>query len=465
MARANKIQRTKGVGLVTVYAFVLFAMPKLNISLGPVPVYFIDVMGALIIYSVLRQNPDTALPVRHPFRSIISLITVIALLSEVMGFLYGASILNSVYFSMRYLIIGMVFFAIPQILRTKNDIEPVLKAIALSLLVTGLLMISSSLPGTRGIALFIFSIPFLEPAANSTGYLLTFMQEGIRGRSLVGVSIISATYASISWPLVACLRTKMFKLNAAWTLIASAALLLAPMAVAVAYSRQALVGGVLILLATMFLNLGELRRRIIVPVLLTACVVAVVGAGSSLFLFDRYVNRFEATLSNPFEDERETARLLSYVQPFEHVVSNPQYALLGEGLSGIRRFNSEHSAVVGNHSLVGSGYFTRGLMGVFLILFLLVSATFYANWHRKRSLDGPSQNYPRALFLAMLPFWPFAAFAPGLGSEPRAMLVLIFILALLATLRNLQFEQATNHAVEAPQPAEDLPPATATAKA
>lgn len=435
-------ERSRGIGFLVFFAFLLFAMPRLNLRLGPIPLYVMDVMAAMIVLRV--QSAADVVPARYPFRLLLSVIGLLAILSELNSMVYGASILDSIYLAMRYSIAFALFFAIPQMLRSTADIEAVLKAVALATLITASLMILSSLPQTRLlIASTVFSINALEPADSAARAYATAGDVGLRGRSLVGVSILSATFVSVAWPLVAFLRAGPFRLNAFWSVICVSAIALAPMAIVMSYSRQALTGMVLIILSVVFLPAGKLRRSILLPIAYTVAVIAVIGAGSALFKFDRYINRFAATFDAPFENKNESARFLSYVEPFEHVLDYPQFLLIGEGNAITRTPYSQQELTDANHSVLGAGYYTHGLLSTLMLIFLIIAAFRYANWHRQRSGQKMVRGWPRALFLAYLPILPFAAFAPGLGSVPRAMYLLVFMLGLLASLRSNSFETHT----------------------
>lgn len=429
--------RTSKVGLLALFVFLLFSMPRLNIKVGPVPVYAMDLVAALILYQMML-TARTADRIAIPFRNLVIIIGLFVILSEFSVLVYGGSLLDAIYVSMRYFLTFSIMFAVPSLIRSRTDVEVVLKGLALALLISSLLMILSSLPQTRRIAVFLFSIPYLEPTNAADHLLRGAADSGVRGRTLIGVSILSGTFISIAWPLVAYLRTQRFRLSAFWSIVSLSAVTLSPLAIVVTYSRQAAVGGVLVLLAALVLPLSDLRRSLLRPFLLSVGVVMAVGVGSSLFFFDRYVNRFTASIENPLEDEREAARFLSYVVPFEHVVDHPQFLFVGAGVSASRGSNITIDGFRENHSLLGAGYFTHGMLSTLLLFFLVFVSFRFANWHRIQAqhLAFVARGWPRSLLLAYLPILPMVAFAPALGNNLRAMYAFMLLLGLLATLRN-----------------------------
>ena len=84
---------TPGIGLFVVFVFVLTAIPKLNIKIGPLPVYIID----LIILALIFVAQSRPLPVgRRPFAGTIIALLVLAILSEIGGILTFGTLQESV---------------------------------------------------------------------------------------------------------------------------------------------------------------------------------------------------------------------------------------------------------------------------------------------------------------------------------------------------------------------------------
>lgn len=210
------MRHTGGIGFVAVLGFLIFSMPRLNVRVGDVPVYAIDVISLLILTYVFFSG-NRKRPSGYPFRGIFVAMVILCIVSELMGILYGAQMLDALYLAARFFLAHSVIFAIPLLIRSKVDIELILKAIALALLINAGLMILTSLPMTRqSTILMVFSHPFLEPAADLVmrSYLLELDGEaGARGRTLVGVSILGASFAAVSWPLVAYLTASDFRLS------------------------------------------------------------------------------------------------------------------------------------------------------------------------------------------------------------------------------------------------------------
>jgi hypothetical protein len=435
-AKGSDVQRTKGIGLVALLAFLIFAIPRANIKVGPVPLYFIDLVAAMILVRAVYLG-RVMRTIRYPFRTIVAVMIFLCVVSELAAMIYGGAPTDALYLTGRFFLAHAIFLAIPLLVRNHGDIEIILKAVAAALLINAGLMILTSLPMTRRITMLtVFSIPQLEPASGQVleDYLYTIDGDsGARGRTLVGVSIVGATYASIAWPLVAYLRSGDFRLSFVWRMISYVAILLAPMGIVLSYSRGALAGAVLIVLAALARPTKRLSRSILRPIVYSGVIIAMVGAGSSIFFFDRYINRFAIIIEEPFSDVRETDRLFSYIEPFGHLVKHPQFLVFGEGLA-LDRLGIGEQEGAANHSLFGAGYYARGMIWTLLFLFVIVSAARLLNQRRRAMRGQPGQDYPQALLLAYMPIFTLAAFAPGLANHPRSIMMYFLLLSFIVSL-------------------------------
>ena len=424
--------------LVALFAFFLFAAPIANIRVGPVPLYIIDVLALLIIVFGLFLIRDRRI-LNYPFVPLTAALLFLALVSELVGMSYGASALNSVFMGFRFFVAHGIFLLLPLFLRSMDDVLLVLKYLALALLLGNILMILTSLPFSRGLMeSTVFSLSFLEPANQGIESKANFRAElATRGRTLVGVSIIGATYISIMWPLVAFLRLKSESLSAGWRMVTSCALTLTPFGILMSYSRSAIAGAVLTIVASFFLPAGRLRAVLLPSLMISAIAVVTVGVGSSLFFFERLENRFTAALEDPLGDIREYRRFYSYIEPFEHVVDNPQFLVFGEGMALTRTSLSEqrHS---NNHSVVGAGYYAHGILWVLLFLSLLYFALKAAFLYAATKPRTAEEHLPQALFLSLMPVIVLAAFAPGLSNNPRVTMMFFFLVSLVVSIPALE---------------------------
>jgi len=360
------------------FVFMLTAVPKINIRIGPVPLYFIDLLIVLIVFYASKRPSFS--PNRRPFQWIILTLFIFAMIGEFVGYIYTGAIFEHAYTAARLTLAFLVFYATGQLLREPEDLMLILKAATLGVIVTSSMMILTSLPQTRDIvASLVLNNTFLDPAGKRVAEsYLDAGDSGVRGRTLVGVSILGASFINMSWPLAALLYSWPTQIGR-WRSVAMVACSLAPMGVLMSYSRGPILGTILILLFVLFFGLKKIRKGILAPVSFGFVLILFVGVNSEIFFFDRLANRTAAVFENPLEDQRESERLLAYVEPFEHVIENPAFLVSGQGI-GIYKARWVVPEVAGkaSHALFAIAYYANGMIAAILYMFLLVSAFFYA---------------------------------------------------------------------------------------
>jgi len=424
---------TPGIRLFAVFVFVLMAVPKLNFKMGPIPIYVIDILIVMLLCKALNLPPFRT---RRMFAGTVKVILLLALTSELVGLVTFDTFQETVYITIRTCLAFSVFFITGLIVRTPLDVSLVLRAVALGLLVTASLMILSSLPMTRGyVSDFVFSQRFLEPATEQIGRHLDTGDSGIRGRTLVGVSILGATFINVCWPLAALLLRWPWPLGSIWRSIAFAACVLAPMGVVMSYSRGPLLGTVLIFVTVLIFGYRYVRRGILLPIAVGTTIFLTVGISSQIFFFDRLTNRSQAIFENPFQDERESERILAYVEPFQHVIENPQFIVLGEGIT-VRYSNSSvipEQAEKATHATFAMAYYAYGMLAALLYWSIVLRALYLTSLlaRRKRSLTGLlSQSF----LLSVVALLPWIVFGHAAISTPRGAMLLFFVLGLISSL-------------------------------
>ena len=430
---------------------MLTAVPKVNVQIGPIPLYMIDVLIGVCLLRSMRLPREYRW--RMPFQGLLGTLFFFAILSEGAGVVYSGEILQPLYMAGRTTLAFLVVFITVRLVRGPEEVEIVLKAAVAGLLVTGSLMVLSSLPMTRSIANIFFSISFLEPAARSVAAAYAeYGDYGVRGRTLVGVSIMGATYINALWPLAALFL--VWKRRAGvWRMLAIAACTLAPFAVLMSYSRGPILGSILIVLATLFLGIKSLRGGILRPVLTALVLVMIVGVGSQVFFFDRLVNRTEAIFDDPMADDREAERLLAYVDPFSHLAENPQFMFLGEGVGIQKTGQPFENAGRPDHAVFAKAYYVRGMISAVLYMILIVSAVLLALRNCSRASDRRTQAFSAAALLAMIAMLPWAVFGHAIVSMPRGAMMFFFVLGIVAVAN--RFAAATRQQDQGRQVVDD----------
>ncbi len=428
--------RTRGIYFFALFVLILFTIPKANLRLGPIPIYLVDIFVMfLLVVAPRRAPPSDRKTVRYA--NLLSIILPIALVSELMGMITFGNFFEAVYQSFRTVIAFLVFPLTVRFIRTPWDLLLVLQALALAVLFTSLLMVMTSLPQTRSFAINgVMSNSFLDP--NWRGVADKFgsaRDVGVRGQSLVGVSILSAAFVNVCWPLTALLLRWPGKIGVMRG-IAMLSCLMAPFAVLMSYSRGAIAGSVLIILVSLLWGLNHVRRGILFPAAIFGIVIFSIGVGSSLFFFDRLVNRTAATFDSELASAGEHERLHSYTEPFEHVIERPGFFFLGEGVT-IRYASSPVASQQrgkATHSVFSIAYYSYGMIAALLYTVLIFQILFFTATMIKSKRGTLSRAFAQALFLVVVGIIPWLASAHGAVSNSRGAMLLFFIVALVVSL-------------------------------
>lgn len=441
-----------GAAAFAAFVFLLTAAPKVNIRVGPAPLYLID--GLIVLCLAYAVRAPGFPPGRRPFLSVVASLYVLSVASELGSVLYAGGGFEQIYLAGRTTLAFSAFYITGQLVRGSADLRLALRAAALGTIVTASLMILSSLPMTRAaVTDLVLAQRFLEPAADgvaarfgSGGAYDEQDAGGVRGRTLVGVSILGATFLNVLWPLAA-LAARGTRDTLPWRSVAECACLLAPMGVLFSYSRGPIFGAFLIVAAVLALGLSTLRRAVIGPVAAGAAVVLLIGVGSEVFFFERLTRSSAKIFDETQVTRSELERFHAYVEPFDHLLENPEFLILGEG-NAVGRIAAAEKAGRANHALFAQAYYANGMVAAFLYMLLLAQALHFAFWHVRRRRGGLGGGYAQALLLSVIALLPWAAFGHAIVSTPRGMILFFVVLGLLTTLRRLPFDDPV------PNPAE-----------
>jgi len=437
-----RVAKNKSAALMWLCAavFVLTAMPRLNVKIGPLPFYAIDFLVFMAFVHSLKIR--SLYQGKRPFESLIQIILMFAILGEFGAVIYSGSLLEPVYILIRTLLAFSLFYSVSRIVQTRADLLAIIKAATLGIIVTAMLMVMSSLPFTRPMVMsMIFSNPFLEPAAEGmTRSILAmsyFADVGVRGRSLVGVSILSGAFINTMWPLIALLYRWPGQVGS-WKMLALAGSLLAPLGVVLSYSRGAVLGLFLVVGGVLFFGSSRTRQGVIVAVLVSVTLFSFFGWDSKLFFFERLEERTIAMIENPYEDVRETDRIFAYSEPFDHLIEQPQFLIMGEGVSIGKTGGRSQQAGKATHAAFAKAYYSYGMIAAFLYVLLVIKGFSYVRWQikmRKKS-EGIASLYSQALFASLLGMLPWFVFGHAAISQPRGAMLFFFLFGLIASLKN-----------------------------
>lgn len=423
--------------------FILFAAPRMGYKVWSIPLYFIDFLLAMTAIKASKLSPLVS---KKPFTLLILIILLLALASETLGAFYLGDVIKPFYTSIRTVLALSIFYSASQIVRTRRDLMFLFQCASLGLVITAGMMIISSIPPTRGIARAIFDIPFLEPiSAESINNTFADSEAAKRGRSLVGVSILSGAFINIAWPFVLFLvKARAGGRNGKLKLIFLAGCVLGPLGVIASYSRGAILGLLLIVAAGLTLRSSSARSAIIGGIFCVGLLIFSVGAKSNLFFFERLEKRTDVILEGNFDDVRESERIDSYTQPIVHLMKNPKFFFVGAGttyakVGGI----SEDSGIVkgaADHAVFSRAYYSYGIIASLLYVLLVASGFLFLRRRIYAQDVGPrfERMISQVLFLSMVGMLPWFIFGHAAVSQPRGAMVFFLVFGLIAALPNLE---------------------------
>ncbi len=441
--RSNKTLRSAGITALSFTVFLLMALPRAGVRIGPVPLYLIDI-ALLLSYYFSVKAADT-LKSRPPFYSVVITILAIAVVSELVTALFQGNMVQPIYTIARTLLAFSIFFSASRLIQSEEDLLRVVKAAAIGLLITSLLMILSSLKSTAGLVIPIFSISYLNPAFESqAAKMILWSQYGIsmRGTSLVGVSILSAAFMLAMWPfLIMYARLRLLKRS--WQILFFLNSLLIPFAVVFSYSRGAILGLIFVVCGMIYFGSSKTRSWVIIASLGLILTINMLGWNSEHFKFWRIQERVEAMVENPFAEEEESERILSYIEPFAHVLDKPWFLIFGEGNTIGRLTRVSEAAGAANHSVFGHAYYAYGMVAAFIYLILI-----YRSFRYLQSLStihhfkgGVGQLTAQTCFASLLGILPWIAFGHAAVSTPRGATLFFFIIGLIGVSRNITMSE------------------------
>lgn len=377
-------------------------------------------------------------------RIIIWIYFFFVIVSETLGAIRYQFYLESIYMFIRFCLAVSLFFSLNRIVESCDDLLLIIKATLLGLIITAGIIMLSSLPPTRPLAVkYIFSNPMLEPAFEIA--IRQFgggIERGMRGRSLVGVSNMSGGFICTLWPF-AFLVFLWKGMPLHWRAIALFACLLAPFGAIMTYSRSAVISLILVIMMLACFGAGGIKRYVILFVAFAVFGISVIGWNSELFFFERLIKSTSIALDDPLEREDESERVMSYVEPFIFVLERPDYLVAGEG--GIRTKITIPDQVLGysrnmaTHSAFASAFYTYGLLAAFCNV-LMVGTAFLVAYQNMVKAAWQSEtarmlaSVTVVCLMGMLPWW---SLGHGAVSAPRGAMFFFLVLGVVTVIEKL----------------------------
>ena len=435
----------KGRLALCITAFLLTAMPRLSLKFGPVPLYAIDLFIALALYYALKAPANDS--GRRPFTLLLVTIGFFACLGELAAAYYSTDVLRPVYALARTLLALSLAYSVARLVQTPADLAALARSLVLGTAITATLMILSSLPATRGtLDATVFSIAWLEPASREISSQLPYYQGSTRGRSLVGVSILSGAFLNAFWPLVA-LASRLPGTSQLWRRLALLACLLAPFGIVMSYSRGAILGLIMVVGSLLVLGSNKSRTGVLVAFVCALTVFNSIGWDSELFYFDRVVKRTNAVFQDPYDDPREWERINAYSEPFDHLADNPSFAVIGEGTAIGKTGVPSEQGNKATHAIFAMAYYSYGMVAAiaYLLLVIAILRHLLREIMRRRPPGMLAPLYYQALGAGFFGLLSWFVFGHAAISTPRGAMLLFLFIGLVRAMRNVELWEINTH--------------------
>lgn len=403
--------------ILTITLVVIFTFPKLNFNIAGIPFYIVDL---LIIINGFFVQRNTFRRIEKSLSIIIVPMIAFVVLSEIFAYLILDYSIEPFYTLIRTLIIYSLLFLLYRRITNTDDFYRSFVWVVRFSVITVLLVILSSLPSTRDIiAKSVFENSFLDPAK---GFLDKWdrhddIEDLIRGRSLIGVSIISGYYLTFIYAI--CLLLLKLSKRVFDKVSLNIIRYLIILGVLFTNSRGPIIT-LTFLLIVEFIYLNVIHKvTALIQVLSLLFVFSFLYSSDDVnYFFNRSIVGF-TKLSDTEEGlgESEFERLYAYIEPFEVIKRNNFLVFFGLGISD-RNIIDYQGRNLSDHAVFASAIYSYGFIFASLFFVLLIFLSF-------RIFISYSVYQPNLLQIFIVIFiWQLLGHA--IISETRGLSILIF---------------------------------------
>ena len=351
---------------------------------GNIPIYFIDVLVALLLLVVLLQRagekPDWA-----SVRPLPLLVALFWLPSTFFSFVNEARLtgiwLETTYMLLRTLLSISMFFVVPTLVRNRRDLHVVLWCLVIGMVIaSGLGILNSLLPPDSPLIDYLDSLTPTELARHEAEYF----QVGIpvRARGLVGNPHGLGTLISLIWPLAFGMYISgqfQCKRFALWLILLAGSVGLVTTYTLSTYA------GFLLMVSTLALRRSRGRVRVLIALVLILVLFLVGGEASGLLRLNYIVDRLDdvlVSLQIPSVRSSTTARLWAYSNVPHFLLSHPLWLVVGRGFATedletrglIPSLTSLDWVRTEQHSLFVATLYERGLMATVVLALIWLTS-------------------------------------------------------------------------------------------
>jgi len=408
--------------LLNITLVVMFTFPKLNLNFAGIPLYIIDFLLILNWLVVDRKNQKSLDKII--FTIFFSSIFFICI-SELFAFLTLNYSIEPFYSLIRTLLTYSLLILLFRRIQSEQEFYRAFIWVVRFSLVTVLLVVLSSIPQTRDfITKNVFELSFLDPAK---GFLDKWdkadIDEVLRGRSLIGVSIITGYYLVFVYVLN-MIVTKINR-NSLSRITQKIFQYIIIIGVLFTNSRGPILTLILVILVD-FLYLNSFRKisSIVISSVIIIGITFVFDLSDLELYFNRVIDGSEKLIDgNEGFGESENERLLAYIEPFEVIGRNLFLIFFGLGISE-RNIIDFQGRNLSDHAVFASAIYSYGL--IFALLFISLLGYLIFKMINSSSVYRPNQ----VQFFVVIFIWQLLGHA--IISETRGMNILMITIFIIS---------------------------------
>ncbi len=395
-----------------VFIVLLFALPKLNLKIGPLPIYIIDLV---VIYIWYKHRNRGFIKLKWISIGLLSLF----ILHQLVFLFFTGDLSNVIYISIRH---GLPLLSIPLmpyvLINLRSDRSQ--KTLIIAAIFTSLTSVFSSIPATRGIVKSLISYPFLYPSIEKQFEKKGVVEEAIRSLSIIGVSNVTGVLILMSIGILLYLNhynSPIKYLNIIIPVLLAGAI--------TTYSRTVTISLLIMLLVYFMKYSGNrlLKTLLVSGLFVISLLWNQLVEKSDIFNFKRLETAFfQADDESDNYTHGKNERFESYTKPFQTLTNKPIFLFIGETMNTTK---SKESIPFVNlkfnppdHSLFGRAFYMNGFFVALLYLLILIFLIIKSFSDLK-------------IGLVIIPVIVWSFFAHGMISSPNGayMFFLIFAFA------------------------------------
>lgn len=426
-------------------AVLLTAAPLMRIEVGEMPVNFIDLFvltGLALIWGGVVKRAKLRIDAPIPVLILAYFLFVLGgWLREVFDYQIA---LEPLYVLFRHTFAILAAVLLPTLVRTRRDLELVVKAVLVGVAFSSVFAIVYAMPPFGAVRVFLNAGSFLFPGRARAKLDVLSGDVLDRAMSPVGDPNVTACWFALFFPLALMVwRTKPF--GNKWSVFAMLVTFSTLGGALVTYGRSTFIALTLICAAVVGFRLFRAWLTVTGIALLTLTFIVTVGVASSYFDFGFVLFKFERMLADPTAAYTDRARLASYTSLFPFLEKNPIWLVTGMGVlsrRGVRLGVIELDELILNlengeiHSMFAASFYHYGLIA--MVVFTLIYVWAFARCARMAlRRDSPFRAYWQYLFVAWVGVIPYWMFTHMYVTSEQGVFLFFFLIGLVFAVSHL----------------------------